>query len=217
MRKIYVAGSRGYNGFGSPCCGYSNWLNPDSFTGKIEQSTLVLGLGGSDVSSFYYNQQNSGRLYCDPETDKLEYEDFRKAIALGKKVIGICKSAQWGAAMAGGAIYQDVHHPWQHELTTFDGHKILCNSGHHNMQDVSNLKENNDYKLLAWTNSLSPYHINGDNENVPCEREAEVVFYPKINWLSFQNHNESIYDNPMFSPMIKWSQEIVKRFLAGQL
>lgn len=218
-RNIYVAGVRNFKGnsHSTPCFGYSNWQKPTGFVKDIEDCDYVLGLGGSDVCSKYYNQPDSGRLCCSPQTDKLEYEDFKKAIKLKKPIVGICKSSQWGSCMAGGAIFQDISHPSYHELTTFDGKKIFCNSGHHNMQDLSKLKENEDYKLLAWTNNLSPYHINGYNENVKCEKEAEVVFYPKIKWLSFQNHNESIFDHPEFNDMIKWSQDILNKFMSDSL
>lgn len=210
-RIIYVAanGKRDY--------GYANWLEPDDFTDNIEEATIVLGLGGADVSPRYYNQPNSGLLYCSPETDAMEFLDFKTAIKLGKKIIGTCKSAQWAAAMAGGSIFQDIRHPGHHTLTTFDGLKIECNSGHHNMQNVLDLQENIDYKLLAWTENLSPYHINGYGEDIKCEKEPEVVYYPKINWLAFQNHNESLYRNNRFKKMIEWSQDKVDRFLNNKL
>lgn len=211
MRKMYVIGN------GINCYGYSNWLNITGRTNKIEEADFCLGLGGSDVSPQYYNQPDSGLLSCSPETDKIEYADFQKAIKLGKPIIGICKSSQWGAALAGGSIFQDINHPGRHELTTFDGKKIWCNSGHHNMQNVLDLKEGEDYKLLAWTENLSSYHINGYNENIKCPKEPEVVFYPKIKFLSFQNHNEGIYGNKNYQEMINWSQNLVNLFLSDKL
>lgn len=210
-RIVYVIGN------GKRDHGYCNWMEVDEMTDDISKSTFCVGLGGSDVSNIYYNQPNSGHLGIDEGTDEIEYKDFQKAIKLGRKIIGICKSSQWGAALAGGAIFQDISHPYQHELVTYDGQRILCNSGHHNMQDVSNLKEGEDYRLLAYCESLSPYHINGFGENIKCEKEAEVVFYPKIKFLSFQNHNEGIYGNPRFSKMIKWSQDILNKFLDDKL
>lgn len=210
-RKMYVIGN------GINCQGYSNWLNITGRTNKMEEADFCLGLGGSDVSSKYYNQPDSGYLYCDAETDKEEYQDFKRAIELKKPIIGICKSSQWGAALAGDSIFQDIRHPGRHIITTFDGKKILCNSGHHNQQCLLDLKEGEDYKLLGWTENLSPYHINGYGKDIPCLKEAEVVYYPKIKFLAFQNHNESIYGNPEFREMIEWSQEIVNRFFAGTL
>jgi hypothetical protein len=208
-RLIYVIG-------GGNDCGYANWLQGTGFTKNIKEADLCLGLGGSDVGAHYYNQPDSGRLYCDEKTDALEYADFQTAIKLGKKIIGICKSSQWGAALAGGAVYQDVRHPGIHEVTTFDGKILEMNSTHHNMQDVSNLKESEDYELLAWAN-LSPYHYNGYNQNVKCEKEPEVVWYKKINFLAFQNHNESLYGDDRFNETIKWSQDILNKFMSNSL
>ena len=139
MRKIYVVAS-------SSDCGYANWMQHDGFTKDIEKADLVLGLGGSDVSSNYYGQPDKGNfLNNDSRLDEREYADFQKAIKLGKKIIGICKSSQWGAALAGGSIFQHVNHPFCHKITTFDGKVLLVNSTHHNMQNVLDLKENEGF------------------------------------------------------------------------
>jgi hypothetical protein len=212
-RKIYVAG------VGNQCYGYSNWLQGTGFVKNIEDCDLVLGLGGSDVSSHYYNQKDSGLLHCNYSTDKLEYRDFKRAIELGKKIVGTCKAAQWASALSGGAIFQHINHPYRHKIKTFDGKELLMNSLHHNMIDLSNLKENEDYSLLGWTENLSPYHINGDKENIECFKEPEVVFFKKTKWLGFQNHNEMLYRNgdKDCQKTIEWSQEILNRFMDDKL
>lgn len=210
-RIIYVAGN------GKKCHGYSNWLKPDKLTNDINEANIVLGLGGSDVSPHYYNQPNSGLLSCDSQTDLKEFLDFKKAIKLGKKIIGICKSSQWAAALNGGSIFQHISHPSYHTIKTFDGLELLTNSLHHNMQNVLNLKENEDYKLLGWAENLSPCHIDGYNNNITCTKEPEVVFYPKTNWLAFQNHNEMIFNDLEFQPMLKWSSGLVDKFLNNKL
>lgn len=196
-RLIYVVGANNYDeGIHSnfiPCHGYSNWTENTGFVKNIEDSDLVLGLGGSDVCSSYYNQPNSGFLGSNPSTDKKEYADYKQAIKLKKPILGICKGSQWGAALAGGAIFQHVTHPHWHKITTHDGKELIVNSLHHNMQDVSNLKEGEDYKLLAWAENLSDVHYNGYKENVTCLKESEVVYYPKINFLGIQCHPEMFY------------------------
>lgn len=219
-RIIYVAGSvKSDYAFlnRTPCFGYSNWLKPDGFAKNIEESTIVLALGGADVSPQYYRQKDSGLLNSSPLCDEREYADFIRAIKLNKKIIGTCKGMQWGAAVSGGAIFQDINHPYQHEVTTFDGKKLTVNSGHHNMADLSKLKEGEDYTLLAWAENISSYHINGDCDDIQCPKEPEVVFYKKTNWLGFQNHNENLFRRNGFEETIAWSQDIVERFLADTL
>lgn len=211
-RIIYVAGH------GKNCAGYSNWLEPDDFTDDIEKATLVLGLGGSDVGNQYYNEPDSGYLYCSPEIDKREHKDYKKAIELGKPIVGICKGSQWLGALAGGTVFQDISHPSYHEIKTYDNKELWTNSLHHNMVCLDKLKENQDYKLLAWADNLSPHHINGYGKDIPCEKEPEVVFYPKINALGFQNHNEMIVHNYFkFGPVIDWSNDTVDKFLSNNL
>lgn len=212
MKKplIYVIGAGNY------CHGYSNWLNIGGYT-SIEMADFCLGLGGSDVSSKYYNQPKSSYLFSDEITDRIEYEDYQRAIELKKPIIGICKGSQWLSALAGGAIFQHINHPYFHKISTYDGLKLTVNSLHHNLADLSNLKENIDYKLLAWAENLSPFHINGYNQNIECKKEPEVVYFPKINGLGLQNHNEMLYADDECSQMIDWSRNIVNKFLSGQL
>ena len=119
--------------------------------------------------------------------------------------------------MAGGAVFQHIEHPSIHNISTFDKKVILSNSSHHNLADLSKLKENIDYKLLAWAEGISNIHIDGYGDNVPCPKEPEVVYYPKINFLAFQNHNEWTLDNPEFTDMISWSKDIFEKFLNNNL
>jgi gamma-glutamyl-gamma-aminobutyrate hydrolase PuuD len=207
QRKIYVVGGD---------TGYASWMQ-GVIVPKMEDADLVVGVGGSDVGAKYYNQPTTDYLGVDPITDKYEYESFQKAIKLKKKIIGICKSSQWGAALAGGAIFQHVNHPSYHSVTTFDGKKLFTNSTHHNLQDISILKKGIDYELLAWAENLSPFHINGYGKNVECLKEPEVVWYKKTNWLSFQNHNEWLLGNFQFKEVIQWSREILDRFMDDKL
>ena len=68
--------------------------------------------------------------------------------------------------------------------------------------------------------SLSPYHIDGWNKNNKCDKEPEVVFFPKIKFLGFQNHNEMMWrttsdkDKENF---VKWSQDLLNRFMSDKL
>jgi len=208
-RLIYVIG-------GGDCEGYSNWMNIDGYT-TIEKANFCLGVGGSDIGNKYYNQPNSGYLGINAWVDNIEFEDYQKAIKLGKPMVCICKGSQWLAALAGGAVFQHVQHPYRHEIKTFDGKTLITNSLHHNMADLSNLKENIDYKLLAWAENLSPFHINGWNKSIECGREPEVVYYPKIKGLGIQPHPEMMFLNAEFKPMLQWYSNILTKFLADNL
>lgn len=204
-RKIYVIGG---------AFGYANWMNGRQ-THNIEEADLVVGIGGADISPHYYNDSDSGLLWTAPYTDSFEHKYYQKAISLGKKIVGICKGMQWGTVLAGGKLFQDIDHPGGHPIQTFDGQYLLCNSLHHNMARLDDLKENEDYKLLAWANKLSPIHITGTKENLPCEKEPEVILYPKINFLGWQGHPEMMYNSPRYAEMMNWSSNLLDKFLSN--
>lgn len=219
-RLVYVAGMDNRDSKDSryaPCCGYSNWMLRTGFVRHMEEADLVIGLGGSDVCSEYYNQPNGGYLGSSPDTDKQEYADFKRAIKLNKPIVGICKGMQWGAALAGGAIFQHMTHPSRHSITTFNGKKLIVNSLHHNLSDISNLKENQDYKLIGWAENLSPYHYDGYENDKPCEKEPEIVYYPKINLLGYQFHPEMMFRDEDFAESISYCRTLLNNFLDKKL
>lgn len=196
---------------------YCNWIRDKEFTHKMKEADLVVGIGGSDVSNIYYNQPDSGKLHCYPEFDKYEYEHYLKAISLKKPIVGICKGAQWASALSGGAIFQNIIHPHHHFIETNDGQRFIVNSLHHNLIDLSQLKENEDYKMLAWANHLSPIHINGYNQNIKCEKEPEIVWFKKINFLGFQMHPEMMHYNSKFDSTMSYFKNLLNLFMVGNL
>ena len=91
--------------------------------------------------------------------------------------------------MAGGTLIQHQRHPNLHSITTNEGKKIVVNSTHHQRQCLKHI-EQNDYKLLAWAEALSPYSYEGINNNYHEDKETEVCYYKKINALAIQFHPE---------------------------
>ena len=205
--KAYVIGS---------AFGYANWMNVD-IVERMEQADLVVGVGGADVGHEYYGQPNSGCLHSSPPTDIYEFNYYQKAIKLNKKIIGICKGAQWAAALAGGAVFQDVRHPYCHDIKTDDGQEIIVNSLHHNMMDLSKLKKDKDYRLIAWAENLSPFHINGYGKDVKCEKEPEIVLFKKIRFLGLQMHPEMMLYNKHVTASMDYFQDLLEQFLVDAL
>lgn len=211
MIKLFVAGSR--NDYRYPDMGYSNWMGRVEFTTNLNHADLVLGLGGADVSAKYYNQEDCGALSCQPYVDAFEYYHYKRAIEAGKQIIGICKGSQWAAALAGGAIFQHVKHPYYHTATTITGKTLCINSTHHNMADLRKLKSGEDYKLIAWADKLSPYHYDGNGDDNECNKEPEIVFYPKIKFLGIQFHPEMLHFMGEYPDTVKFCQKLLSDFL----
>ena len=210
-RLVYVIAS------GSHDYSYCNWMNIDGLTNDIHKATICMGLGGSDVSSHYYNQPDSGHLHTSDWTDTREYKDYALAIELKKPIVGTCKGMQWLAALAGGAVFQHINHPYCHFIETYDGQKILANSLHHNMADLSPLNEGEDYKLLAWSSTTSDVHIDGWNRNITCLKDPEAAWFKKINAFGQQYHPEMLLHEPKAKPLIAWARQTLDLFLNGKL
>ena len=66
--------------------------------------------GGQDVSPALYNEIPIDGINCICEKrDILEIEIFRRAFALDKPILGICRGIQLINVAMGGTLYQDLH------------------------------------------------------------------------------------------------------------
>lgn len=213
-RKIYVIGSTSY----------ASWMQ-GSLVKKMEDADLVVGVGGPDWSpEFYYKGKNKKHptVSSYKDLDEYEWSQFQKAIALKKKIIGICKSAQAGAILVGGALIQhQSSNGYHHYMNTYDGRKILVSSLHHEAQYLaeSNLKEGEDYRILGWTENTLNFRYLDEKEQVKGSIELEDVFYPKINFLSVQSHPEMNFSSkdPELIESTLYYQELLDKFLTNQL
>lgn len=203
----------------SGCYEYSNWIPDVERVKSIEEADLVLIPGGADVSAHYYGEKQGPHLYSDPYADKIESEAFKKAQALGKPILGVCKGSQMVCAMSGGKVIQHQKNPaFIHEMHTADGKIIKVSSTHHNAMNPYGLPVD-DYKILGWTTNASPFHLNGDNKEsyVNGEKEVEVCYFNKTNALGIQLHPEMIYDADGFDETIEWCRETLSNFLNKKL
>ena len=183
---------------------YAKWFPlPFEFTNKKEEADIAWWIGGADVNPSIYNEKRGPRVYVDEEASRYElsmwnYFKDRKNVLK----IGVCKGSQNLAAFNGGKVVQHMRHPSHHYLLTKEGlvkenliEEVV--STHHNQmivdEKVTGLKENEDYELVAWTDRLSPFHLNGEDNDYqfPADyREPEIVFFPKTKSLAIQTHPE---------------------------
>lgn len=205
-KKIYVVGSED---------GYASWLTPMGFgfTDNLESADLALGTGGADWGPNYYNEPKNPTTYTNPARDKYEWENFKKLIDFKIPILGICRSSQGGCILAGGRLTQNMRHPGSHFLKTFDGKEFIVSSSHHQCQFPFNLPDD-DYKIIGWTNNLSPYHEDGNREEMNPPVEPDIVFYKKINFLSVQNHPEYL---SLDSESTEYHQKLVQVLVDGKM
>lgn len=184
-RTIYVIGHGG---------SYANWME-GVLVSTMEQASLVVLTGGADVSTHLYGDKAHPTTYSDLERDVYEVAEFKKARALGKPIVGICRGSQLLCAMAGGKLVQNQPDPrGHHATTTYDEKVIWVTSSHHQAAHPWNLPAD-QFKVLAWTKGNSRYHqgyrdVEMVNGVAPGDIEIESCFYPAINALGYQGHPE---------------------------
>lgn len=112
------------------------------------------------------------------------------AIELGLPIVGICRGAQLGCALAGGILVQHVeNHCETHLIATKDGRRLITSSLHHQMLFPWYV----EHELIAWASpSRSQMYVGLTDEeegDLPAF-EPEIVWFPKIKCLAVQGHPE---------------------------
>jgi putative glutamine amidotransferase len=183
MRKIYVVGGDE---------DYANWMDGE-VVDSIDECDLVVFTGGEDVDPFMYGEARHLQTSSNLRRDIREKVYFDKAVELGKHIIGICRGSQFVCAMSGGKLVQHQSNPsgW-HSIETFEKNHFFITSTHHQAQYPYNLSPE-DYRILAWTQHISPYHLGGDGKEMSPLVECEIVYYPKTKSLGIQGHPEYFY------------------------
>ena len=177
----------------------------DSNPGSI---ALVLFTGGEDVSPELYGHEPSRRTYSSPNRDKFEVAVFKKALAAGLPMAGVCRGAQFLCVMAGGTMIQHVdNHGRTHNVRLLDGRVIEMSSTHHQMCSPPP-----DALVVGWSDQrLSGVYIgSGDEALSPPEKEVEVVYYPNIRAIGMQYHPEIMEPG---SPGCQFAAELVNTYL----
>lgn len=210
-RKIYVVGSS---------VGYANWMQGE-LVRRMEDADLVLFTGGEDVDPSLYGEAHHPLTGSNLTRDEYEMAEFNKARKLNKKLIGICRGAQFLCAMSGGILvqHQENRH-WIHEMLTSDNKKLAITSTHHQAQYPWTMPAE-DYKVIGWSVGLSRFHEGGNREELPMtkEKEVEIVYYPKTNALGIQSHPECMFgsNEPQCLESIRWHRELLDKHMEGTI
>lgn len=184
MRKIYIVGKAKH---------YASWMQGE-LTSSLQDANLVVFTGGEDVTPNLYGEKKNEHTHNNPARDEYEIGIFKKAKELGKHIIGICRGSQFTCVMSGGRLVQHQLNPhYIHEIKTSDGSEILITSTHHQAMFPYGLPKE-DYKVLGWTEGISPFHQNGEGKEISTEpfKEVEICHFPKTRVLGIQGHPESM-------------------------
>lgn len=176
---------------------------------KLEDASLVVFTGGSDVTPGMYGAAPHPYTYNDIERDYAEREIFNRVRELGIPMVGICRGAQFLNVMSGGAMYQDVQgHTRSHEITdSTTGEVVYVSSTHHQMMKPSS-------KGILVASST----IGGAREwfegQIFCKDvsslDYEVVFYEETKCLCFQPHPE--FNSAEYEGMRNYFNSLLERY-----
>lgn len=176
----------------TPWYNYSSWIKGVKIAHTVEEADVVMFCGGTDFFAGRYGEkQHPAAERPDHARDERESALFKQAVALNKKIIGICRGSQLVCALNHGRLVQHQPNPaYIHPIKTYDGKEIMITSTHHQAQFPFNLKPEVDFKLLGWTKGLLKFHEDGEEKEMNPPYEAEVVYYPKTKALAIQGHPE---------------------------
>lgn len=216
MRKIKVYSLDG---------GSLSWIKNSEQTHDPSKADLIILEGGADWSPSLYNQRANG--YChwfNPRRDADEMGILKFAIQNNIATFGICRGMQGQTIANNGTLVQHISHPGQHNITLYDGSVMPTNSLHHQLCNPYDLPEEN-YKVLGWSNGLSPVYIGENDETVSFNeaallrdgriKEPEIIFYPKTKCLGVQFHPEMM--NPIREIAVKCNELIEELLITGTI
>lgn len=159
----------------------------------LDDADLVVFTGGSDIDPVLYGEEN---IYCygiDSNRDELEKRVYE--LSKDKVKFGICRGAQFLAAMNGAKLWQDVNnHSKDHYIIDLDlDVRVKATSIHrqmiqdHDALEVVAVCENPVATLLR--DSTGTYDYRGKSVEYP-EAEIEAGAYPESKCFFVQGHPE---------------------------
>lgn len=175
---------------------------------ELKKGDCVMFEGGTDINPLIYDEEpNSYTSQSDYSRDAFEMEVFRQAVSKSIPMIGICRGAQLLCALSGGKLVQHVNkHTQDHWVEDYKGRSYKVTSSHHQMMLPGETK----HKMIASTKRATLY-LDENDESIPVNEDAEIVWFEKTKCLSIQGHPEWALGT-MFHT---FCSEYVKDFIQG--
>ena len=136
---------------------YSSWIENSEQVNTLEEADLVLFKGGSDVDPSFYNEEKHPLTSSNVNRDVYEKSIYKECIRLNKKMLGVCRGAQFLSAMNGAKLHQHINnHGGSHPCHLIkDGEVIkdsnfIITSSHHQYLDLESTENIEHFELLGW-------------------------------------------------------------------
>lgn len=205
--KIFVVGGDDY---------YARWIENYKLVNTLPEADLVLFTGGADVDPSLYNEPKYKYTSSNIARDMEEKKIFEEARKLDIPMLGICRGSQFLCVMSGGKLVQhQENNSFIHKIFVNSEYKdIYITSTHHQAQYPYNLHYGK-YSILAYSNSLSKFHLDGNGKEMNPRFEAEIVRYYDTKCLGIQGHPElpEFLENPKYEASVATLRRILYTFL----
>lgn len=146
----------------------------------VYDADLIVFSGGEDINPILYGEDNR-HSYFNADRDLLELEILRMGIALGKKLLGVCRGHQLINAHLGGKLVQDlrsdlkINHPGFHKLKDIAENSF---AGRYFSSGVNSLHHQGVIKAGEGLNVTSFY--GGVIESTENENIITVQWHPEF-------------------------------------
>lgn len=186
MNKIYISDGATY---------YASWLKGFRVTHNRDEAAFMMFTGGVDVDPSLYGEKR-GYYTNQPDSrrEAVDGDNWGYALNKGLPMIGVCRGSQFLCVKNGGKLVQHSAHDYRHIIKTSCGLTLPTNSTHHQQAQITGV-DPKKYELLAWAENLSPFHLNGDNNEYGFGKdykEPEIIYWKETNSIGFQMHPESM-------------------------
>lgn len=177
-------------------------LNRDTVrVDNVANADLVVFPGGADISPELYRQKQILGTHTSTYQDAEEVNAWKVARETGKKMIGICRGAQFISAMLGGKLWQDIEgHPSPHRV--LGEPEMQVNSYHH-----QGIRVHDGIRVIH----TSVGEVTGeDDKGFGKEKIVETFAAPNI--FAVQWHPEFISPHTK-EPCLIWWIETFRQFM----
>lgn len=211
---------------------YSSWIPNAQVVQSMDNCDLVIFKGGEDVNPSLYGEKRHATTHYNRMRDDYEKQIYEAARKMGKKILGVCRGAQFISVMNGAKLFQDIHgHGRPHSCSVVRVGAV---------QSSENFSVENDMLELPMITSthhqcLDPYSVRTDmyfhgwsygtlDNQLRLERgfldDSIVVpeFYQFGNHsLCIQSHPEMVAFNGKvtegYEPYINYCIELLNQFM----
>lgn len=157
----------------------------------VDKADLVVFTGGADVDPQLYGASTHHSTSIDPARDKSDLSLYAECYEKGIPMMGVCRGAQFGWAMLGGQLYQDVdNHNKSHFIYTDAPSQrcITASSVHHQMVKWD---DSLGADMLAWCFETRKRNLDASVSNVGATHKDVEAFWHRDNcFFGVQGHPE---------------------------